>query len=166
MDIIINFSRPGKINSRYVEGLVDKNPVRLKTLNYIPADTSLKWCEENWWQNGYIPRGVLISSEMKYLFFKDWFSVMQLFGESGDTLGYYVDVITPIRKVGGEYYLTDLFLDMWIAPGGNYTELDRDEFEGSFQSHLITPFQYKKANQVIEMLKDKIVKGDLFHLLT
>jgi hypothetical protein len=29
-------------------------------------------------------------------------------------------------------------LEFWIAPGGKYIELDRDEFEGSFLLRLIT----------------------------
>jgi len=71
MDIVINFSRPGKGITLYTERLVDDNPERLKTLSLIPADTSLKWCEENWWQNGCIPHGILVSSAAKFLFYKE-----------------------------------------------------------------------------------------------
>jgi predicted RNA-binding protein associated with RNAse of E/G family len=125
----------------------------------------LRWCEQNWWLNGHIPRGILVSSVVKYLFYREWFSVMQLVGTDVDHLGYYVDIDTPMRKVRGEYYLTDLFLDLWIFPDGTYIELDRDEFEESYQSRLITQYQYRKANQVIEMLKGRITNGNLFNLL-
>jgi predicted RNA-binding protein associated with RNAse of E/G family len=98
----------------------------------------LNWCEENWWRNGYVPRGILVSSVVKFLFYKEWFSVMQLVGIDGDHLGYYVDVDTPIQKDHGEYFLTDLLLDLWIFPNGRYIELDRSEFENSLKSRLIT----------------------------
>lgn len=163
--VIINFTRPGKGVSRYTEGLVDDNSVRIKTVSHIPPDISLKWCEEYWWLIGLIPHGTLIGSEMKYLFYHQWFSVMQLLGTQGDLLGFYVDIITPIRKVDGEIHVTDLFLDLWIAPGGEAVELDRDEFEESFQLKLITGFQHRKANQVIDMLKSSISNGDFFRLI-
>jgi hypothetical protein len=91
--------------------------------------------------------------------------VVQLVGTDGDHLGYYVDVDTPIRKDNGEYYLTDLFLDLWVFPNGRYFELDRDEFEKSLKSRLITHYQLRKANQVIEMLKCRIVNGDFYRML-
>ena len=165
IQVIINFSRPGKGITQYIEGLVDDNPVRLKTLTQISPDFSLKWCKENWWLNGYIPHGRLISSVVKYLFYKEWFSVMELLDPQGEHLVYYVDDDTPISKSDGEYYLTDLFLDLWVAPDGTYIELDREEFEDSFQSGLITPDQHKKANHVIEILKRRIVNGEFQNML-
>lgn len=112
MEVIINYSRLGKSITRYVEGLVDDDPVRIKALNHVPLVFSQKWCEEVWWQNGSIPHGVLIGSVMKTLFYREWFSVMQLLAPDGEHLGYYVDINTPVRKSRGEYYLTDLFLDL------------------------------------------------------
>ena len=166
MDIVINFMRPGKGVTRYTEGLIDDNRIGIKTFTPVSADFSLKWCQENWWWNGSIPHGKLISSVVKYLYYRDWYSVMQLIGMDGDHLGYYVDIDTPMRKVGGEYYLTDLFLDLWIATDRTFIELDREEFEASFLSGLITPYQYRKANRVIEMLKDKVNHGDFFQLFS
>jgi hypothetical protein len=166
MDIVINFMRPGKGVTRYTEDLVDDNRIRIKTATQVSADFSRSWCEENWWRNGFIPPGMLISSVVKYLFYREWFSVMQLVGTDADHLGFYVDIDTPLRKVSGEFYLTDLFLDLWIAPNGTYTELDWDEFEASFLSGLITPYQYRKANRVIEILKSEVINGDFYQRLS
>jgi len=49
MQVIINFSRPGKGITHYFEGLVDENQVRIKTRNHIPTAFSRKWCEEDEW---------------------------------------------------------------------------------------------------------------------
>ena len=166
MDIVINFMRPGKGVSRYSEGLIDDNRIRIKTATYVSADFSRSWCEENWWRNGYLQPSRLISSVVKYLFYRDWFSVMQLIDTDADHLGFYIDIHTPLRKLGGEYSLTDLFLDLWIAPDGTYTELDRDEFKAGFLSGLIIPCQYRKANLVIEILKGEVIKGDFYQRLS
>jgi predicted RNA-binding protein associated with RNAse of E/G family len=87
---------------------------------------------------------------------------MQLIGVDNDHLGYYVDIDTPMRKVGSEYYLTDLFLDLWIAPDGKYIELDQDEFEQGFRMGLLTSYQFKKANHVFEKLKLEVSNGEFF----
>lgn len=166
MDIDINFMRPGKGVTRYTEGLVDDNRIRIKTITQVSPDFSRSWCKENWRRNGFIPPGKLISSVVKFLFYREWFSVMQLVCPDGDHLGFYIDIDTPLREVGGEYYLTDLFLDLWIAPAGTYTELDRDEFEAGFLSGLITPYQYRKANLVIEILKGEVINGDFYQRLS
>jgi Protein of unknown function (DUF402) len=162
MQLIINFSRPGKGITRYIEGLVDENRVRIKTRNHIAPEFSRKWCEEVWWHNDCVLPGILIDSVMKYLFFNQWFSIMQLIGIKNDLLGYYVDVHTPIRKIDEEYYLTDLFLDLWIAPDGKCRELDRDEFEQGYQEGLITTYQYKKACQIFTKLKREVTTGKFY----
>jgi hypothetical protein len=166
MDVVINFFRPGKGITRYVEELVDDNPVRIKTFNSVPLEFSQKWCEETWWQNRCIPRGILIASVTKYLFYKEWFSVMQLIASGGDSLGYYVDIDTPLQKLHGEYYLTDLFLDLWIYPDGKYIELDRDEFEEGIRLGLLNRYQSKKANQVIGDLKMSITNGEFYRMIS
>jgi len=144
MEVIINYLRPGKGISRYIEPLVDEYQMRIKTCNHLPPAFSQKWCEDVWWQNVCILPGILIGSVVKYLFYKEWFSVMQLFAQDGNHLGYYAEVDTPIRKLNGEYHLTDLFLNLWIAPDGKFIELDRDEFEEGFRKCLLTSYQYKK----------------------
>lgn len=101
-------------------------------------------CPQHLARNGVKMPGILIGSVVKYLFYKEWFSVMQLFAQDGNHLGYYAEVDTPIRKLNGEYHLTDLFLNLWIAPDGKFIELDRDEFEEGFRKCLLTSYQYKK----------------------
>jgi len=165
MEVIINYLRPGKGTARYIEGLVDSDATRIKTLSMVPGDFGRKWCEEVWWQNGCVAHGVVVGSVMKFLFYKEWFTVMQLIGINGDNLGYYLDIATPLRKVDGEFQLTDLFLDLWVWPDGKFMELDRDEFEEGFRMGLLTPYQYKKANQIFNKLKRLIMALKFVQLL-
>jgi hypothetical protein len=126
VEVIINYLRPGKGILRYIEPLVDDDQKRIKTCNTLTPAFSQKWCEEVWGQNGCIPPGILIGPVVKYLFYKEWFSVMQLLAHDRNHLGHYVDIDTPIRKSNGEYHLTDLFLDLWLTPDpilSNWTEM-------------------------------------------
>jgi len=165
MEVVINFLRPGKGTTRYIEGLVDEDLTRIKTLTRLPSDVSRRWCEENWWQNGFISEGTLVEAVVKYLYFRKWYSVMQVLGADGRHLGYYVDIDTPLHRVGNEVYLTDLFLDLWIAPDGSFIELYRQEFEEGFQSKLITSYQVRKANQTLKMIVREIASGDFFNII-
>jgi predicted RNA-binding protein associated with RNAse of E/G family len=79
---------------------------------------------------------------MKYWFYMEWFSNFLMVRMYGETLGYYLDLHTLLRKEDGEYTLTDLFLDLWVTPDGYYFELDREEFEQGFRKGLITSYQY------------------------
>ncbi len=165
MDVIINFSRPGKGTTRYIERLVDDNDRRIKTINQLTPEFSRQWSEEVWWQNGCVPYGFLVDSVRKYLFKKEWFSIMELLGTPGNRLGLYIDIHTPIREKGGELYLTDLFLDLWVGPDGSFFELDRKEFEQAYQARTLSFQHYRKANQVHNNLKQMITSGEYVHLL-
>ncbi|NJD60550.1 MAG: hypothetical protein C3F13_08900 [Anaerolineales bacterium] len=103
MEIIINFYRPGKGITRYIDGLAQETQDFLKTRTEISQEFSQAWCEQVWWQNGSVPKGVLIGSVQKHLFFEEWFSVMELIDTQGKHLGYYVDIDTPLEKKDGEY---------------------------------------------------------------
>jgi hypothetical protein len=162
LEVIINFFRPGKGTTRYFEGLVDEDHVRIKTLTQLTPEISQRWCEEHLWQNGYVSRGTLVGAVVKFLYFREWYSVMQLLGTDSTHLGYYIDINTPLRRFGNEIYLTDLFLDLWITPEGAFIELDREEFEQAFRSSLITLTQYKKASQAQKMITNQSIGRDFF----
>ena len=90
---------------------------------------------------------------------------MELLDTPGNRLGFYIDIHTTMRENGGELYLTDLFLDLWVGPDGSFFELDRDEFEQAYQARTLSYQHYKKAHQVHNNLKQIIVSGEYLHLL-
>ncbi len=90
---------------------------------------------------------------------------MQLLGPQDALLGYYVDVDTPVERSGGEYYLTDLFLDLWIGPDGQTIERDREEFEQAYRMELISPRQYQIANLVMQDLMRNVANGKFIQML-
>ena len=74
-------------------------------------------------------------------------------------LGYYCDIVTPLRKEGAEYYLDDLMLDLWIGPDGTLKEFDWDEFEQAYQQGQISPAQHQIAITTFDWIKEKAIAG-------
>jgi Protein of unknown function (DUF402) len=158
MQTQINYSRIGKALAIYTEGFVDDNGYRLKTFSITPPDISLKW-SERWQKEGLLSKGQMIGSVEKHLFYDEYFTIMKICGTESQLLGYYCDVATPLQKVGDEYSLSDLILDIWIYPDATILELDRDEFEEAVHSGLISAEQQIKAEEVLRRLKTEIKQG-------
>jgi predicted RNA-binding protein associated with RNAse of E/G family len=74
-------------------------------------------------------------------------------------LGYYSDIATPLRKVDGEYFLTDLMLDLWVFPDKTFREVDWDEFEDAVQNGLIAADLQEKALSTMNRLRAETGRG-------
>ena len=127
----------------------------LKTYTIIPELFSLPWSEE-WQHEGKIPNGRVIGSVRKYLFYNQYFAIMEVRDTLDDLLGFYVDLSTPVRKVEGEYYLTDLILDLWIFPDQTYQILDEDEWRQAIQASLVTKATQERVQQTVLWLEKEI----------
>lgn len=73
--------------------------------------------------------------------------------------GYYCDIVTPLQKVAGDYYLTDLFLDYWLAPGQPPMALDEDEFSSAVGQRLLSAEQIERARVTFSRLRDEMAAG-------
>ncbi len=131
---------------------------RLKTHTLIPKSISASWSEE-WQRERRIPFGEVIGSVSKYLFYDQYFSIMEIHATTGDLLGFYVDLTTPVRKVDGEYYLTDLILDLWIFPDLTYRVLDEDEWQQAIQAGLVSKEIQNMVRKTLKGLKREIRMG-------
>lgn len=156
--VIIHLARLGKPERAYREGLLADDGVRMKTYTIISEAVSLH-LSEKFHLAGRLDLGARIISISKHHFYQEWFSIIEYRDQAGQLLGYYCDIVTPLRKEGGEYYLTDLILDLWIAPDLQFEELDRDEFEAGITSGLITPQLARTAHHTVERLKNEIRLG-------
>lgn len=160
MNVHIHLQRIGKKTSVYSEGYVDDNGVRLKTCSVLPPE-DCRTFSEIWWRGNLLPAGQIVGSVCKYLFYNEWFDVVELRAPNGDLLGYYCDICTPVVRSGLNYYLTDLFLDLWIEPDGETQELDWDEFEEAVAAHLIPDEWQQAAVDALQRLKDLSASGRL-----
>jgi predicted RNA-binding protein associated with RNAse of E/G family len=62
-------------------------------------------------------------------------------------------------KVGAEYFLTDLFLDFWLAPDQPPRALDLDEFEAAVSQGLMAEHQVAQARETFARLQREIQAG-------
>lgn len=106
-----------------------------------------------------VPHSQLIYSIGKCYFYDEWFDVLEPCDEVGNLLGYYSDIVTPLQKIGDKYFITDLMLDLWIAPDGTVRELDWDEFEAASASGLIPATLQEKAVNAMQKLRAEVAQG-------
>jgi predicted RNA-binding protein associated with RNAse of E/G family len=158
-EISIILARIGKPPRTYTEGFLSDNGVELRTLTELSPDTSLQF-SYNWHKAGCIPKDQFVKVVRKILFYNEYFAVMQLLDSGQRSLGCYVDVVTPLLKVNGIYQLTDLILDLWIAPDGHYDELDVDEYNQAVSAGKFPPEWETHARQTFTRLKAEINRGD------
>ena len=65
------------------------------------------------------------------MFADRWYDVDKVYNLQDQFAGDYCDIISPMTRTKTHFEITDLFLDMWVSPDGNYRILDEDEFESA-----------------------------------
>lgn len=66
-----------------------------------------------------------------------WHDVGRFHLADGSFTGCYGNILTPPRILGSAWYTTDLFLDVWVPPGGAAALLDEDELEDALaRAHI------------------------------
>ncbi len=91
-----------------------------------------------------------------FLFKGQSFDVGRFYRPDGTWTGYYVDVLEPVSWKASDPHtlepITDLFLDLWIAPNGKYIVLDEDEFTEAVTLGHVSSAQAKHARAVLQEL--------------
>ena len=142
----------------YREGLVTDNGQRLTTHTIVPEEFRLG-LSQAFWKGNLLPRGYLLGSVRKRYFYGEHFDILAYYNTAGELAGYYSDIATPLRKLGDDYYLDDLFLDYWLAPGQPPMALDEDEFDDAIQHGLLTAEQIGNARSTFARLGQEIAAG-------
>jgi predicted RNA-binding protein associated with RNAse of E/G family len=156
--VTIHLARVGKPERSYREGLVEDNGIRVKTFSIVPESIRIPLSEK--FQNyGWIPRDQVIHSVTKYLFYYEFFGIVQYPDQTDHVLGYYCGIVTPLKRNEADYFLTDLILDLWISPDLEVIELDRDEFETAISQDLFPTNLEKDALGTLSRLKSEFEKG-------
>ena len=149
--VTIHLQRIGKPSRSFVEELLEDDGLRVCTFSILPADVSASLSKQ-FCQQGKIPPGRFIHSAEKYLFYHETYTIVVYRDASGSLLGCYCDIVTPVQKVGEDYILTDLILDLWVAPDGEIQALDEAEFQSAIQGGLIPQALSEMAQATLEYL--------------
>ncbi|MGI8916356.1 MAG: DUF402 domain-containing protein [Chloroflexota bacterium] len=128
---------------RWLNGLVPKEPLRFE------SDIVL---DRGFWAIWFIENGA--SHDLG-----------KIYSVTGRHTGYYVDVLEPVRwqrdDIGTIEPLTDLFLDLWIAPDGRWQVLDEPEFQEAQAQGWITKEQATHARRTLTHLIESAQAGTL-----
>jgi len=94
-----------------------------------------------------------------------WYDVGKFYDGNRRWVGYYCDIIKPLRKLlaspSRTKTLTDLFLDLWITKDGQVSVLDEEELANALMNHVISSRLAHDARKRMKSLMRK-VKADQF----
>ena len=97
-----------------------------------------------------------------FIFRDKWFDIGKIYDRSGNWLGFYCDIIMPVRRlmIGSRTaVITDLFLDVWLSADQKYYVLDEDEFEYAVQQRVISKHIARQARAQLRNITRKIDKN-------
>jgi len=156
--VTIHHVRPGKKTQNFTEGFISEDENGLTTLTIL-SDEDSKFLTARLYSQGLINPNDVVHSVAKYYSFSEHFNLLVFGGSNNEALGYYSDMAMPLRKIGDEYEIIDLFLDIWLKPDGTLLELDLDEFQDAIAKGLITTEQQKFALAAFERVKAEAKQG-------
>jgi uncharacterized protein len=98
-----------------------------------------------------------------FLYRNRWYDVGKFYDRQRNLVGYYCDIIKPLNKLlrtpGKTSRVTDLFLDLWITPEGEYVVLDQDEFEAALDHGYLSKNVADQARKQMGSLIQKVRAG-------
>lgn len=104
-----------------------------------------------------------------FIYRNRWYDIGKFYDRSKKRIGYYCDIVKPVRKLldgaSRTTVLTDLFLDLWIAADGQHVILDEDELERALSRHEISKSLAGRARKEIAALLQR-VDTDRFPLIS
>jgi predicted RNA-binding protein associated with RNAse of E/G family len=159
MRAVIHYTRINRPVTIYEEGFVRDDGARVDTRTVLPPEFSHVWRSIIEQVTGTQNGRPTVHTVCKHLFYHEWFDIIELLDDSGRLIGCYCDVVTPLQKIGGAYYLRDLLLDLWVWPDGRCQELDWPEFEAARAQGLLTPEEQSQAVATLRRMVDEANAG-------
>jgi predicted RNA-binding protein associated with RNAse of E/G family len=89
-----------------------------------------------------------------------WHDIGRFHTAAGTFRGYYANILTPPTfHPKGEWRTTDLFLDVWLPPGGRPAVLDRDQFDEAVAAGWIDASTRERALAEVESILESEAAG-------
>lgn len=156
--IKIEYIRPGKDATIFVEELISMDSRCLKTFKTLPPEIVAPLTRKLLADGLIAPHQKAVSIAKTY-FFREHFDLLEFYDQQGDLLGYYSDISTPLTKTRDGYTMTDWFLDLWLSPEGKLIELDVDEFEEAVAQKLLSDSESDRALRTFNRLIEEVNQG-------
>jgi len=92
-----------------------------------------------------------------FAFVGENYDILKVYDEKGNFKGLYIDVLAYTKREGNTLEMLDLFLDIFVFPGGETFLLDEEELEMALNYGVIEgetfDFAYRIAREIIEKIK-------------
>jgi hypothetical protein len=158
MLVTLHYTRPGKGLTVYTEGLVSDDGQRLHTYTVLPDEIRRDLSQALRRDHLITPTQTIAAIRKRY-FYNEPFNLLEFWDTEERLAGYYSDLTDLLVKRDDVYYLTDLFLDLWLTPEGTLHELDWDEFDEAVDQGVLTPEQATLARQTMARLVSEVASG-------
>ena len=159
MDVTIHYRRlSARGTTLFREGFVADDSRRLTTYSIVREAERISLAK-GFWRDSMLAPGRLLGAVRKHYYYNEYFDVLAFYDTGGELAGYYCDIVTPLQKVGAEYFLTDLFLDYWLVPGQPPRALDEDEFSSVVGQGLLNAEQIERARATFSRVREEIGAG-------
>jgi predicted RNA-binding protein associated with RNAse of E/G family len=98
-----------------------------------------------------------------FIYRNRWYDVGKFYDKSKNWIGYYCDILRPVRKLLNKpartTVLTDLFLDLWVSIDGRYAVLDEDELNQALLKHEVSVSLARQARTRMKALVRQVDAG-------
>jgi predicted RNA-binding protein associated with RNAse of E/G family len=99
-----------------------------------------------------------------FVYKNKWYDVGKFYDQTQRWIGYYCDIVKPIKKLlatrSRTVTFTDLFLDLWISNDGGALVLDEGELDRALEKHYISADLARQARRHIRSLMQRVNAGE------
>ena len=151
--VTIHYARPpGRVERFRQEVVLEREDVIVTLARGMSFDPPMRIDDRVVLEDG--------SSVVWFTFPGAWHDIGRFHRADGTFTGIYANVLTPVEIDGLEWHTTDLFLDVWLPPGGEPAILDEEELDEALGRELVDPETAARARREARTLHDAARAGE------
>ncbi len=151
-EVHIHYVRPpGRVQVFHQRLVLDRDDVKVTLAERMQSDAPMR-----------IEGAVVMEegSDLVWFTFPGlWHDIGRFHRADGTFTGYYANVLTPAEIDGDTWRTTDLYLDVWLAPGNGPVLLDEDEFDLAVGKEFLEPEVAQRAREEADRLMAAAEQG-------
>ena len=149
----IDYLRPPDRRELFIQRLLLDTPeVKVTLAENVPFDPPIVILGEVALEAG--------SDAVWFTFPGRWHDIGRFHRANGEFTGIYANILTPpVIRDEGHWETTDLFLDVWVDPGGALSVLDEDQLEEAEARGWVSRSHAKRAREEVAWIRKEHAAG-------
>lgn len=150
----IHYLRPPDRREVFSQFLVLDTPeVKVTLARGVPVDPPIRILDQVALEKG--------SDAVWFTFPGKWHDIGRFHRADGTFTGIYANILTPVEISQPRiWHTTDLFLDLWIRPGGSLTVLDEDQLDEALEAGWVGSEMADRARREVADLRQAHERGE------